>query len=157
MHFQERGNRPLPTDLVKVLKSQDEGYIRATKVANLKRIDRLKDELSSLLRRDLINEDADSDGVDKDGWEDDELEALRSLGLVSQKRRRHTVFVDDAASGVYRAIPCTKLFSDYFSENILYTSTCLAFNRDHDRRCRPRVALLAVFYRFQIEINTIQI
>lgn len=36
MHYQDRGNLALPIDLVNVLKSQDEGYIRTTKIANLK-------------------------------------------------------------------------------------------------------------------------
>lgn len=34
--MQERGNQALPTDIVKVLKSQDENYIRTMRTAGLK-------------------------------------------------------------------------------------------------------------------------
>lgn len=36
VHVQERGNVPLPIDIVKVLKSQDENYIRTMRTAGLK-------------------------------------------------------------------------------------------------------------------------
>ena len=36
MHVQDRGNEALPVDIVKVLKSQDEGYIRTMRTAGLK-------------------------------------------------------------------------------------------------------------------------
>ena len=36
MHVQDRGNVALPVDIVKVLKSQDENYIRTMRTAGLK-------------------------------------------------------------------------------------------------------------------------
>jgi U3 small nucleolar RNA-associated protein 11 len=36
VHYQDRGNASLPIDLVKVLKTQDEGYLRNVRVTNLK-------------------------------------------------------------------------------------------------------------------------
>jgi U3 small nucleolar RNA-associated protein 11 len=36
VHYQDRGNVSLPVDIVNVLKSQDEGYLRTAKTANLK-------------------------------------------------------------------------------------------------------------------------
>lgn len=36
VHVKERGNAALPTDIVKVLKTQDENYIRTMRSAGLK-------------------------------------------------------------------------------------------------------------------------
>lgn len=36
MHVQHRGNQALPTDIVKVLKTQDENYLRTMRAAGLK-------------------------------------------------------------------------------------------------------------------------
>lgn len=36
VHIQDRGNVALPTDIVKVLKTQDENYVRTMRAANLK-------------------------------------------------------------------------------------------------------------------------
>ena len=36
MHVKDRGNVALPIDIVKVLKTQDENYIRTMRLANLK-------------------------------------------------------------------------------------------------------------------------
>ena len=36
MHIQDRGNEALPTDIVKVLKTQDENYLRTMRTAGLK-------------------------------------------------------------------------------------------------------------------------
>lgn len=36
MHIKDRGNTALPTDIVKVLKTQDENYIRTMRAAGLK-------------------------------------------------------------------------------------------------------------------------
>lgn len=36
VHVKSRGNTSLPTDMVKILKSQDGGYIRAVRQAGLK-------------------------------------------------------------------------------------------------------------------------
>ena len=36
VHVQDRGNTPMPMDMVKLLKSQDEGYVRTIKTVGLK-------------------------------------------------------------------------------------------------------------------------
>lgn len=36
MHIKERGNEALPVDVVKVLKSQDENYVRTARTVNAK-------------------------------------------------------------------------------------------------------------------------
>lgn len=36
MHVQDRGNVALPVDIVKVLKTQDENYVRTMRAAGLK-------------------------------------------------------------------------------------------------------------------------
>ena len=36
MHIQDRGNSSLPVDMVKILKTQDENYIRTMRTAGLK-------------------------------------------------------------------------------------------------------------------------
>jgi U3 small nucleolar RNA-associated protein 11 len=36
VHIKDRGNVALPTDIVKVLKTQDENYIRTVRTAGLK-------------------------------------------------------------------------------------------------------------------------
>ncbi|KIK30314.1 hypothetical protein PISMIDRAFT_58857, partial [Pisolithus microcarpus 441] len=36
VHIQERGNKPMPMDMVKLLKTQDEGYIRTMRATGLK-------------------------------------------------------------------------------------------------------------------------
>lgn len=36
MHIKDRGNEALPVDIVKVLKTQDENYIRTMRASNIK-------------------------------------------------------------------------------------------------------------------------
>ena len=36
MHIQDRGNASLPVDMVKILKTQDENYVRTMRAAGLK-------------------------------------------------------------------------------------------------------------------------
>lgn len=36
MHIQDRGNDSMPEDLVKILKTQDENYVRTIRAAGLK-------------------------------------------------------------------------------------------------------------------------
>ena len=80
MHVQDRGNVALPTDIVKVLKSQDANYIRTMRTTNAKvrtqllhpyvyhihacrqKIDKLKIQLSTLA--DLVKPLAEGDEQD---------------------------------------------------------------------------------------------
>ncbi|KAJ3523811.1 hypothetical protein NM688_g8664 [Phlebia brevispora] len=103
VHIQDRGNASLPVDIVKVLKSQDENYIRTKRTAGLKKIDKLKNQLTALA--DLVkplDEDEDEDALDEA-----ELEVLREAGILPkaaplkkrrkarQTRTKHVVFAEN--------------------------------------------------------------
>ncbi|PSS29580.1 hypothetical protein PHLCEN_2v2728 [Hermanssonia centrifuga] len=100
VHVQDRGNVALPVDVVKVLKSQDENYMRTMRTAGLKKIDKLKSQLTTLA--DLVKPNPDED--DEDQLNEEELEVLRDAGLVarpaaSRRRRKsssgkHIIFAD---------------------------------------------------------------
>ncbi|KAG5221069.1 small-subunit processome [Salix suchowensis] len=49
VHIKERGNVALPTDMVKVLKTQDENYVRTARAAGLKKIDKIKGQLTAMV------------------------------------------------------------------------------------------------------------
>ncbi|KAJ1301828.1 hypothetical protein OPQ81_009056 [Rhizoctonia solani] len=96
------GEGALPEDMVKVLKTQDEGYLRTVKKKGLKRIDAIKAQLTAMV--DLVPTPDDIDDLD-----DDVVELLRAAGVLpsekssSRKRKgkdiqatpRHIVFVDN--------------------------------------------------------------
>ncbi|GAA5822120.1 hypothetical protein JCM3770_000416 [Rhodotorula araucariae] len=100
VHIQSRGNEPLPTDLVKVLKTQDATYIRMQTKMEQGRIDRLREQLTSLVDLALPAPAAgggkqaaerDTNDDDDDEWDmysDDEP-------VASTSRRNHVVFTDD--------------------------------------------------------------
>ncbi|KAF9015591.1 small-subunit processome [Cyathus striatus] len=48
VHVKERGNVALPTDVVKILKTQDENYVRTMRAAGLKKIDKIKRHLMEM-------------------------------------------------------------------------------------------------------------
>jgi len=113
MHVQDRGNVSLPVDMVKILKTQDENYVRTMRAAGLKKIEKLKEQLKGLA--DLFTPSvaagdvpqAEGGGDDDDaGLEEEELEILRNAGIIAgqsktRKRRssrrspKHTVFVEN--------------------------------------------------------------
>ncbi|TFY73215.1 hypothetical protein EWM64_g10797 [Hericium alpestre] len=94
--------------MVKILKSQDENYVRTMRTAGLKKIEKLKNQLSALT--DLLKpalgvgeEDQDEEGLDED-----ELEILRKAGVLagpsisqrkssSKRSSKHIVFAEDEA------------------------------------------------------------
>lgn len=95
-HFQDRGNAALPVDIVKVLKSQDEGYLRTTRTTNLKRIDALKAQISNILSFHDREDDEYLELVDE------YADVLEKCGLMVRPQRRraptnHIVFVDNEA------------------------------------------------------------
>ncbi|KAI1788796.1 small-subunit processome [Ganoderma leucocontextum] len=109
VHVQDRGNEALPTDIVKVLKTQDENYLRTMRAAGLKKIDRLKAQLSQLAN---LVQPGTSDDIDAAEQELDnhELEVLREAGVVppaprkarrkprtSSKKGKHILFAEDEA------------------------------------------------------------
>jgi U3 small nucleolar RNA-associated protein 11 len=127
MHVQERGNVPLPTDIVKVLKTQDGNYIRTMRMVGLKvwsiwfrsyrfscsivqqKIDRLKVELSTSadLIRSVVSY-TEGDGNDSLDLDAEELKSLCEAGVIPRSsytsaRRKpkptHLIFVESADEG----------------------------------------------------------
>ncbi|RDB28757.1 putative U3 small nucleolar RNA-associated protein 11 [Hypsizygus marmoreus] len=99
VHVQDRGNTALPTDIVKVLKTQDENYVRTMRAAGLKKIDKLKSQLTALA--DLLKPGSlEREGAD-DGLDDEELEILTEAGIISgqtkssRRKPKHIIFVDN--------------------------------------------------------------
>ena len=116
-------------DIVKVLKTQDENYIRTMRTAGLKvcmnyyqkivifhialpqKIDKIKSQLTALA--DLVkprhfNTDNDDDSAVEDDLDEDELQILRDAGVIyfsrskgSGNKSKHIVFVDDEQEGAH--------------------------------------------------------
>ncbi|KAG6866054.1 hypothetical protein C0991_009151 [Blastosporella zonata] len=96
-----RGNVALPTDVVKVLKTQDENYVRTMRAAGLKKIDKLKSQLTAmadLMKPGLLDKEAEND------LDEEELQTLMDAGIISaqsgrsgRRKGKHIVFVDNAA------------------------------------------------------------
>ncbi|KAF8898965.1 small-subunit processome [Infundibulicybe gibba] len=121
VHVKDRGNVALPTDIVKVLKTQDENYVRTMRAAGLKKIDKIKDQL--MVMANLVGSHHDDDQA---GLDDEELEILKESGIISPPRKhhkkpRHIVFVEDDAEAVQctkPSNPVSKAVADEHSENI---------------------------------------
>ncbi|KAH6916940.1 u3 small nucleolar RNA-associated protein 11 [Coprinopsis sp. MPI-PUGE-AT-0042] len=95
VHIKDRGNVAIPTDIVKVLKTQDENYVRTMRLSNLKKIDKLKRQLTEMA--DLFKSSLGDDSTQ--GLEDEEYEILQETGIIpsSKKRKRssrHVVFAE---------------------------------------------------------------
>ncbi|THV07601.1 small-subunit processome [Dendrothele bispora CBS 962.96] len=96
VHVKDRGNVALPTDMVKILKTQDENYVRTMRASGQKKIDKLKNQLMTMadLMKPLGDEDAE-------GLDESEIQILQDAGIIStgksKKKARHIVFVDDNA------------------------------------------------------------
>ncbi|EUC67536.1 U3 small nucleolar RNA-associated protein Utp11, putative, partial [Rhizoctonia solani AG-3 Rhs1AP] len=103
VEYRSRGGEgALPEDMVKVLKTQDEGYLRTVRKKGLKRIDATKTRLTAMV--DLVPTAEDIDDLD-----DDVVDILRSAGVLSPEKSssrkgkgkavqatpRHIVFVDN--------------------------------------------------------------
>ncbi|GAA6004959.1 hypothetical protein JCM11491_002290 [Sporobolomyces phaffii] len=115
VHVQSRGNEPLPVDLVKVLKSQDAGYIRTQLSMEQSRVQKLKEQLASLVDNILPQPTKPTTGdaepaVNGDLGEDDwDMYSDEDSGPVaSGSGRTHVVFTDDL-DAVRSADPSTLL------------------------------------------------
>lgn len=124
--MQDRGNPALPTELVKVLKTQDENYIRTVRAENLRvrlnllypgnlvinrlvpqRIDDIKLELTSVLGiGDLGNDESvECDTLGALGLDEEDVDLLREAGLFQisstsrGRKTKHIVFMDDESEG----------------------------------------------------------
>jgi U3 small nucleolar RNA-associated protein 11 len=113
VHIKDRGNVALPVDIVKVLKTQDENYVRTMRSAGRKvgqsrvsqitafflptmtqKIDKIKNQLTAFV--DLVKpSDLQMDKQD--------LEVLNSAGILAGPSkgtgRKHIVFVDNEEQG----------------------------------------------------------
>jgi len=106
VHIQSRGNVAMPVDMVKVLKTQDENYVRTMRSSNAKKIDRIKSQLSTMA--DLVREDG---GVDEE-----ELPVLEKSGVLASRKLKgkarsmsgpkHVVFVEEGEEGLFSLILC---------------------------------------------------
>ncbi|CAK5280303.1 unnamed protein product [Mycena citricolor] len=91
VHIADRGNVALPQDTVKLLKTQDENYVRTMRAAGLKKVDKIKNQLMSmadLLKPGLFDEEEDAADLDPD-----ELEILQSAGSFRRQKRRRAKVV----------------------------------------------------------------
>ncbi|EJD03662.1 u3 small nucleolar RNA-associated protein 11 [Fomitiporia mediterranea MF3/22] len=125
VHVQDRGNTALPTDFIKILKTQDENYIRTMRAAGLKKIEKLKAQLTELA--DLIAPYLTSEkGAEEesDGLDEEELDVLRQAGIIKAPKSRrqtakrsskHIIFVenvDEAQRYVNRQTSSSKARTD---------------------------------------------
>ncbi|KAI0669767.1 u3 small nucleolar RNA-associated protein 11 [Trametes maxima] len=104
VHVKDRGNQALPVDIVKVLKTQDENYLRTMRAAGLKKIDKLKSQLTQLA--DLLKPGSLDCEEDAEELDEQELGVLREAGVIPpeskkarrkshSKRGKHLVFAAD--------------------------------------------------------------
>ncbi|KAG9085594.1 hypothetical protein FRC06_003537 [Ceratobasidium sp. 370] len=110
----DRESEAMGEEMVKILKSQDEGYLRTVKSKGQKRIDAIRAQLTSMV--DLIPTAEDTDDLDEDI-----VETLRKAsvllpattsrkgkGKAAQSNPRHIVFVsDEDAAKQYAGPPRT--------------------------------------------------
>ncbi|KAJ9117995.1 hypothetical protein QFC20_000276 [Naganishia adeliensis] len=122
IHVQSRGNEALPMELVKLLKTQDAGYIRTQIASDESKIAAIREQLHALAdlipsTEESIDDDDDSEGGwgdldDEDegmGTDDDdiEVEQLLATGVIAPPReskgkqvegtatKGHVIFTDD--------------------------------------------------------------
>ncbi|KAG5644601.1 hypothetical protein DXG03_008079 [Asterophora parasitica] len=99
VHIQDRGNTALPTDVVKVLKTQDENYVRTMRTAGLKKIDKIKSQLTAMA--DLLKPSALEET--EDDLDEEEVQILTDAGIISEgssrrsgrRNPKHIVFVEN--------------------------------------------------------------
>ncbi|GAA5863326.1 hypothetical protein JCM3774_005254, partial [Rhodotorula dairenensis] len=100
VHVQSRGNEPLPTDLVKALKTQDATYIRMQATMEQGRVQKLKEQLAALVDNALPavttsgkprdDEEEEEDDWNMDLYDDDDGPVASGSGT----KRNHVVFTD---------------------------------------------------------------
>ncbi|KAF7339278.1 hypothetical protein MSAN_02141300 [Mycena sanguinolenta] len=98
VHVADRGNVALPQDIVKVLKTQDENYVRTMRSAGLKKIDKIKAQL--MAAADLMKPLALENDEDVEELEPDEIKTLQDAGIISKRKGKarapkHIVFVEN--------------------------------------------------------------
>ncbi|KAJ7170102.1 small-subunit processome [Mycena filopes] len=98
LHIADRGNVALPQDIVKVLKTQDENYVRTMRAAGLKKINKLKFQLMAMA--DLMTPGALENDADTDELNSGEIETLQNAGILSKRKGKgrapkHIIFAED--------------------------------------------------------------
>ncbi|KAG1757806.1 u3 small nucleolar RNA-associated protein 11 [Suillus lakei] len=99
VHVKDRGNVSMPMDMVKLLKTQDEGYVRTMRANGIKKIERIKSQLTALANL-ITPQDDNLDDDSKDALDETDLETLRDAGVIppETKRRpppRHIIFAEN--------------------------------------------------------------
>ncbi|KAI0698395.1 small-subunit processome [Cerioporus squamosus] len=107
-------NEALPVDIVKVLKTQDENYLRTMRAAGLKKIDKLKSQLTQLAN---LLSGPSADDSEADELDDHELEVLREAGVLPpapagkrarrkahSKKGKHIIFAEDSEEGTFTLV-----------------------------------------------------
>ncbi|KAJ7293108.1 small-subunit processome [Mycena rebaudengoi] len=99
VHMKDRGNVALPQDIVKVLKTQDENYVRTMRAAGLKKIDKIKAQLTAMA--DLMKPGSLENDEDVDELDATEIETLQRAGIIPNRKGKgrapkHIIFVQDA-------------------------------------------------------------
>ncbi|KAG0704405.1 u3 small nucleolar RNA-associated protein 11 [Suillus ampliporus] len=99
VHVKDRGNVSMPVDMVKLLKTQDEGYVRTMRANGLKKIEKIKSQLTALANL-ITPQDDNLEDDDEDALDATDLETLREAGVIppETKRRpppRHIIFAEN--------------------------------------------------------------
>ncbi|KAG1749777.1 u3 small nucleolar RNA-associated protein 11 [Suillus paluster] len=111
VHVKDRGNVSMPMDMVKLLKTQDEGYVRTTRANGLKacslfdqlipwqKIEKIKSQLTTLANL-ITPQDDNLEDDGEDALDETDLETLREAGVIppETKRRpppRHIIFAEN--------------------------------------------------------------
>ncbi|KAG1889515.1 u3 small nucleolar RNA-associated protein 11 [Suillus subluteus] len=107
VHVKDRGNVSMPMDMVKLLKTQDEGYVRTMRANGIKayilcKIERIKSQLTALANLIAPHDNIEDDG--EDALDETDLETLREAGVIppETKRRpppRHIIFAENETEG----------------------------------------------------------
>ncbi|KAF8338029.1 small-subunit processome [Cantharellus anzutake] len=111
IHVSERPQEDIPEDMAKLLKTQDVNYIRTMKALNLKRIEAVKADLTTMINLLYSGSAHLDDELNKDTTEDlteVQIKTLRDAGLLPPETsdpnqssdsgfipsRKHIIFVD---------------------------------------------------------------
>ncbi|KAG2755442.1 small-subunit processome [Suillus brevipes Sb2] len=103
VHVKDRGNVSMPMDMVKLLKTQDEGYVRTMRANGIKKIERIKSQLTALANL-IAPQDDNMEDDGEDALDEIDLETLREAGVIppETKRRplpRHIIFAENETEG----------------------------------------------------------
>lgn len=94
----DRGNnKGMDTDTVRLLKTQDLGYVRTMKQVAVKELARLEEQVVLTKGLDALDAEDDDDDDDNDGFDDSDDDQGPSRRRTGAKGPRKIVFADDEA------------------------------------------------------------